>query len=164
MRNLLHIVAATMILSALALGSTACGDDSCYDNGSSLPLATFYLGGTQQTISGLTIKGIGVPGDSLLADSSSLSEVYLPLRATTTSTSFALSRWVTTGASRLCIRDTLTIDYQPIEYFHSLECGAMFNFDVSQVCHTTHGIDSVVLLNNPITNVTTPSIHIYFAQ
>ena len=164
MRNLLHIVAATMILSALALGSTACGDDSCYDNGSSLPLATFYLGGTQQTISGLTIKGIGVPGDSLLADSSSLSEVYLPLRATTTSTSFALSRWVTTGASRLCIHDTLTIDYQPIEYFHSLECGAMFNFDVSQVCHTTHGIDSVVLLNNPITNVTTPSIRIYFAQ
>ena len=164
MRSLLHIVAVIMILSALALGSTACGDDSCYDNGSSLPLATFYRGGTPQTINGLTIKGIGVPGDSLLADSISLSEAYLPLRATTTSTSYALSRWIATDAGQLCIRDTLTIDYQPIEYFHTVECGAMFNFEVNQVRHTTHGIDSVILVNDLITNAAVPSIRIYFAQ
>ena len=164
MRHLLHIAAIAVMLVPLALGMTACGDDSCYDNGSSLPLATLYLGGSQQTITGLTIMGIGVPGDSLLADSSALSEVYLPLRASATSTAFAVSRWVSGATSQTWIHDTLTIDYQPIEYFHSVECGAMYNFDVKQVRHTTHGIDSVILLNDLITNAATPSLRIYFAQ
>ena len=152
------------MLAALGAGITACSDDSCYDNGSSLPLATFYLGAKQQTINALTIKGIGVPGDSLLADSTSLSEVYLPLRASAKSTSFALSRWVTIGSERHCIHDTLTIDYQPIEFFHSVECGAMYNFDVEKITHTTHGIDSVVLINSLITSKVTPSLRIYFTE
>ena len=162
MKRLLHIATIALMLSSLGFGSTACSDDSCYDNGSSLPLATLYMGDKQQTISGLTIKGIGVPGDSLIADSSSLSEVYLPLRASTGRTAFDISRWVNDGFSNVCIHDTLTIDYQPIEYFHSTECGAMFNFDLEHVSHTTHGIDSVVLLNHLITNAATPSIRIYF--
>lgn len=162
MKRLLHIAAIAMMLSPLGLGNTACSNDSCYDNGSSLPLVTFYLGDKQQTINGLTIKGIGVPGDSLIADSSSLSEAYLPLRASATTTAFALSRWVISEAGRVCIHDTLTFEYQPIEFFHSVECGAMFNFDIEQVCHTTHGIDSVILLNELITNAATPSLRIYF--
>ena len=125
-------------------------------------MAALYLGGTQQTISGLAIKGIGVPGDSLIADSSSLSEVYLPLRASSSSTAFAISRWTNEGTG--WVNDTLTLEYQPIEYFHSAECGAMYNFDIKQVSHTTHGIDSVVLLNSLITNVTTPSLRIYFTE
>ncbi|MBQ1584686.1 MAG: hypothetical protein II078_06420, partial [Muribaculaceae bacterium] len=92
MRFLLPIV---LVLAALYL--TACNDDSCYDNGSSLPLAAFYLGNSQQTITGLTIMGIGAPGDSLLADSSALKEVYLPLRASVGTTRYAISRWVGAG-------------------------------------------------------------------
>ncbi len=164
MKWLSHITAIIVMLSALGAGITACSDDSCYDNGSSLPLATFYLGEKQQTINALTIKGIGVPGDSLLADSTSLSEVYLPLRATVNSTAFALSRWVTIGSERHCIYDTLTINYQPIEFFHSVECGAMYNFKVEKITHTTHGIDSVVLINSLITSKITPSIRIYFTE
>lgn len=163
MKRLLYIAAIAVMLSPLGFGNTACSNDSCYDNSSSLPLATFYLGGKQQTINGLTIKGIGVPGDSLIADSSSLSEAYLPLRASATTTAFALSRWVVGEAGPHCIHDTLTFDYQPIEFFHSVECGVMFNFDVKQVRHTTHGIDSVILLNQLITNAATPSLRIYFS-
>ena len=82
MKRLLHIAVLALLLT---LG--ACSNDSCYDNGSSLPLATFYIGNSQQSIPGLSIMGIAVPGDSLLTDSASLREVYLPLRANTSSTS-----------------------------------------------------------------------------
>ena len=156
MRFLLPIV---LVLAALYL--TACNDDSCYDNGSSLPLAAFYLGNSQQTITGLTIMGIGAPGDSLLADSSALKEVYLPLRASVGTTSYALWRWIN---NETLLRDTITIEYEPIEYFHSIECGAMYNFDIKNVNTTHHGIDSVVWLTPHVTNSRTPALRIYFTQ
>ena len=147
-------------LAALALGSAACSDDSCSDNGSSLPLATMCVGDKQQTISTLSIMGIGVPGDSLLADSATLSEVYLPLRATTSATSYAL--WRPSGDGQTTVRDTLTVDYHAIEYFHSIECGTMYNFEIQRISHTFHGIDSVVLLTPLITNSRTPALRIHF--
>ena len=47
-----------VLLTLLALGwaLVSCGDDSCYDNGSSLPLAAFYMDDNQTTVTGLTIK------------------------------------------------------------------------------------------------------------
>ena len=143
----------------------ACTNDSCYDNGSSLPLAQCCVGGSQQTVPGLTIMGIGAPGDSLLADSSSLSEIYLPLRASTGTTSYSISRWVGIGTPMAKeLHDTLTIHYQAIAYFHSIECGAMYNFDINQVTHTTHGIDSVVMMTTHITNSRTPALRIHFTD
>ena len=56
MKCLLHIAAIAVVLTPLVLGVAACGDNSCYENGSSLPLAAFYLGEKQQTVIGLTIK------------------------------------------------------------------------------------------------------------
>lgn len=161
MRRLPHII--TCLLLALTL-VTSCSDDSCHDNGSSLPLATCYEGTSQTTVGGLTIMGIGVPGDSLLTDSAALSEVYLPLQVSATTTRYAITRWVYRGTVLACFHDTITFDYQPIEYFHSIECGAMFNFNIKHVSTTTHAIDSVVLLNNLITNARTPSLRIYFTD
>ena len=160
MRFLLPIV---LVLAALYL--TACNDDSCYDNGSSLPLAAFYLGNSQQTITGLTIMGIGAPGDSLLADSSALKEVYLPLRASVGTTRYAISRWVGVGtAMAQQLHDTLTLDYEPIAYFHSAECGAMYNFNLHDVRCTINGIDSVVVITPLVTNSRTPALRIYFTN
>lgn len=158
MNRLLHI-ALLALLATAAL--TSCNDNSCHDNGSSLPLAVFYVNGSQQSVSGLTVMGIGAPGDSLLADSTTLSDLYLPLRATTTSTSYRISRQIT--PARL-VSDTVTLEYQPIEYFHSTECGAMFNFDIKYVQHTTHGIDSVVAVTPVVTNSPLPALRIYFKQ
>ena len=154
MRRLLPIV-----LIAMALCWASCSDDSCRENGSSLPLATCYSG-TQQGVNGLSIMGIGVPGDSLLVDSATVNETYLPLRASTSSTSYAL--WRTSSDGSASVRDTLTIDYTPVAFFHSVECGAMYNFDIHHVSHTSHGIDSVVLLTSLVTNTRTPSMRIYF--
>ena len=164
MKRLSHIAAIAALSILLGIGYTACNDDSCYDNGSSLPLATFYVGDSQQTISGLTVMGIGAPGDSLLLDSTSASEVFLPLRASVNTSSFMLKRWKNNGTTTEPVTDTLSLDYQPIEYFHSIECGAMFNFDVNRLNYTTHGIDSVVLLTKLITNSRTPALRIHFAQ
>ena len=160
MRFLLPIV---LVLAALYL--TACNDDSCYDNGSSLPLAAFYLGNSQQTITGLTIMGIGAPGDSLLADSSALKEVYLPLRASVGTTRYAISRWVGAGTPMAQqLHDTLTLDYEPIAYFHSAECGAMYNFNLHDVRCTINGIDSEVVITPLVTNSRTPALRIYFTN
>ena len=142
MRRLLRHIAPSVLLAA-SVFLAACGDSSCYDNGSSLPLASLYMGKSQQVIPQLTVKGIGVPGDSLLADATTVSEIYLPLQASVTTTSFAFSHPV---SDEIVVRDTITFHYQPIAYFHSKECGAMYNFDINQVTHTTHGIDSVVML------------------
>ena len=147
-------------LITLALCAASCSDDSCSENGSSLPLAALYVGNNQQNISALSIMGIGVPGDSLLIDSTSVNEVYLPLRASTTTTSYAL--WRPSAGGTTTVRDTLTLDYEPIEYFHSIECGVMYNFDIRKVSHTTHGIDSVVLLTPLVTNTRTPALRIHF--
>ena len=160
MRFLLPIV---LVLAALYL--TACNDDSCYDNGSSLPLAAFYLGNSQQTITGLTIMGIGAPGDSLLADSSALKEVYLPLRASVGTTRYAISRWVGIGTPMAQqLHDTLTIDYEPVAYFHSAECGAMYNFDIHSARCTNYGIDSIQVLNTHVTNSRNPVLRIHFTS
>ena len=144
---------------------TSCGDNSCTENGSSLPQATCWLGGSQQTVSGLTIKGIGAPGDSLLADSSSLSMIYLPLRASVGTTSYAISRWVGAGTSMARqLHDTITLDYEPIIFFHSEECGVMYNFDIRDVSYTTHGLDSVVLVTRLVTNTPKPTLRIHFTD
>ena len=162
MRRLLPFT--VILLALLSLAGQSCSDDSCYDNGSSLPLAALYVGESQQTVTGLTIMGIGAPGDSLLADASALSEVYLPLRASATTTSYLIQRSFTSGNASSLINDTLTIDYQPVEYFHSTECGAMFNFNLKKVTATSHGIDSVVVLNTLVTNSHTPSLRIHFTD
>ena len=159
MTRLLHIAVLALLLTL-----AACSNDSCYDNGSSLPLASFYLGTTQQSINGLSIMGIGVPGDSLLADGEALSEAYLPLRATTSSTSYAVWRTFTAGTDEIIVRDTITLNYKAVPYFHSIECGAMYNFDITGVSHTTHGIDSVVMLTSHVTNSRIPAMHIHFTD
>lgn len=156
MRHLLHIV-LIMLVAVL----TACSDDSCSDNGSSLPLAVCYVNGSQQTVNGLTVMGIGVPGDSLLADGEALKEIYLPLRASATTTSYKVARQINENT---IVSDTITFDYQPIEYFHSIECGAMYNFDIQEVRHTIHGLDSVIVLTPLVTNSLTPAIRIYFSS
>ena len=160
MRSLLPIVFAAAVLCM-----TSCNDSSCYDNGSSLPLATLCIGSSQQTVNGLTIMGIGAPGDSLLADSSSLKEIYLPLRASVGTTSYAISRWVGIGTPMAKeLHDTLTLNYEAIAFFHSAECGAMYNFDIHSLNCTHNGIDSVVLLTPLVTNSRTPALRIHFTD
>jgi len=165
MRGLLHISLALMLL----LATVACNDSSCYDNGSSLPLAGFYMTDTlgqayETTITGLTIKGVGVPGDSVLSHNASLGEVYLPLRVSASSTAYQFERVVVVAGDSLLITDTITFGYTAVPYFHSAECGAMYNFELYEVSHTTNGIDSVRTLTTTVTNARDEVLRIYFTD
>lgn len=149
---------AMVVASVLAL--VGCSDDSCYDNGNSLPLVRFYVSDAgKATINGVTLRGIGAPGDSIYAKNETLSETYLPLRATKSSTQWIISLAATGGTQ---VSDTVTVDYNPVPYFAGAECGAMYNFELKKVTTTHHAIDSVVVTRPVVTNVDMESMRIYF--
>ncbi len=147
-----------LVCCLVALCATSCNDDSCYDNGSAIPLARFYASGTtsQVSVSGLTVRGIDNPGDSLMVDSMTVNETFLPLRATR-----ELTQWVLEYGDDIP-SDTLSLHYHAIPYFSSAECGAMYNFEITNVDATTHVLDSVVLVTPLVDNVTRVTLRIYF--
>ncbi len=158
MRHLLHI----LLLAAAVFVTVACNDDSCYDNGNSLPLVRFYMSDSGAvTLSGVTLRGIDAPDDSVYVDNESLSETYMPLRATTNTTQWIIQVATTDSTS---VTDTLTINYTPVPYFAGSECGAMYMFELDDVYSTDNGIDSVVVMKNEVTNVSQEILRIYFKK
>lgn len=152
-----------MCLWAVMLLLTACNDGSCYDNGNSLPLMRFYMKGsnTNVTVSGVSLRGVGAPGDSVYVSNQAISEAYLPLRATKTSTQWVIS--VNTNVN-VVVSDTLTIDYTSSPYFASAECGAMYKFNINGVAATHNIIDSIALVQPVVTNVNVESLRVYFKK
>lgn len=142
----------------LALISVSCSDNSCYDNGSALPLVRFYaMGSTSQVmLSGVTIRGIDAPGDSILVENSAVTEIYLPLRANVNTTQWEFS------FPELGIADTLTLNYRAIPYFSSVECGAMYNFELSSVTMTYNMADSVAVVKTLIDNGIDVAIRLFY--
>jgi len=165
MKSDIRHIALGLLLPALAV-LAACTDSNCYDNGSAIPYTVFYTSGTttERTIGGITIKGIGAPGDTLLADNEIISDIYLPLRASTNETTYSFSWKNVSDSDTVAITDYVTLRYEPVVYFHSAECGAMYNFQLTDIEHTTNGIDSVVAAKPLITNSTDVALRIYFAQ
>ena len=137
-----------------------CGDGSCYDNGSAVPMARFYQSGTTTQVSpnGMTVSAIGAPGDTLLIDNATVSDLHLPLHVSTGSTQWRTTFAASDGTTET---DTVTINYHPIEYFASVECGAMYHFDITGVSHTGHAIDSVVVAQAHVTHVDQVNLRIY---
>jgi len=145
-----------LIACVVAMVVTSCNNDNCSGNGSGLPLAAFYNGTNQVTISNLTVYGIDAPNDSDIINNTSASQVYLPFRITDTTTKYVLEYNDT-----LLENDTITFNYDIIPYFESRECGAMYNFNITSCEYTDNLIDSVVVLNPRITNSDVVSINIY---
>lgn len=156
--SLLSFCSYVYILSLLCL--TGCGDGSCYDNGSAVPMARFYASGTttQLSANGLTVTAIGAPGDSLLVNNETVSELHLPLRASTTSTQWMLTFTI---ADDVTLTDTVTINYRPVEYFANVECGAMYYFDITNVTTTHNVIDSITVPLPHVTHVDQLNLRIY---
>jgi hypothetical protein len=143
---------------------TGCNTVGCTDLRSSTPLVAFYSSTTLTAISrdSLQITGIGAPNDSvLLAAGTSASQVYMPLRATQTQTSWCLSyKWQSTDYPQL--NDTVTFTYKAQPWFASADCGAMYRFEIESVRHTKHLLDSVAVLDSLITNVDATQLQFYF--
>ena len=154
----MRLARVIMGIIALALITVSCSENSCYENGSALPLVRFYASGStsQVMLSGVTIRGIDSPGDSLLVDNSVIDEIYLPLRATVNTTQWEFS------FPELDIADTLTLQYRPIPYFSSVECGAMYNFELTSVTMTRHMADSVAIAKTLIDNGTDVAIRLFY--
>jgi hypothetical protein len=142
----------------VAVVATGCSNDGCIGNGSSIPLVGFYdyLTKKQGSVLGVTVKGIGAPGDSLLADSIDLQQLYLPLQVSTNSSSFVFDFNVE-GLPP----DTLTLHYEAVPYFLSNECGAMYLFNMQGFTVTHNMIDSVALPYPVINNEDKITIKIY---
>jgi hypothetical protein len=145
-------------------GLAACNSSGCLDNGSAIPLAGFYSSASGRAVSvgGISIHGVGAPNDSaLLTSGSSASEIYLPMRASESSTSWVFSYYDTESAEPIAY-DTITLAYDAIPYFASEDCGAMYCYRINSLTNTTRMIDSVALVDPLITNADVESIKIYF--
>lgn len=157
---------ATEILLGLTAGLliAGCNTGGCYDNQSAIPLATFYSSetGKKVSLSILEISGVDAPNDSLLTtEGSPISEVYLPMRSTKTSTSWCL-HYTQDNISDPSFNDTVSFFYSSEPYFASSECGAMYNYRILRVENTFHLLDSVVVTDSLITNIDISTINFYF--
>ncbi|MCC8070628.1 MAG: DUF6452 family protein [Bacteroidales bacterium] len=152
---------AIAISLCLAAG---CNTSGCLENQNSIPLAGFYSSSTLTAISidSVAIGGVGAPRDSLLSTgATAISQLYLPFRATDSSTSYFF-RYISQGLNYDFLVDTITFTYDTHLYFASEECGAMYRYYITEMTHTTHLIDSVAITDSLVTNLDVERIKIFF--
>lgn len=160
-RFIKHI--AFIAVAALLVGAVACDSEGCEGNQSSLPLAGFYSSQTKSEVSvdSLTVYGMGVAGDSAIIRNTVAQQVYLPLNLEDTLTRFVF-RYERSDLVAAGITDTITISYDKFPYFHSSDCGAMYNFNIHSYSATTNLIDSVRMPALLIDNANVENFQIYF--
>lgn len=140
----------------LALTLAACSSGGCENNQNSIPMAGFYnaANGESLTVSGLSVMGIGAPGDSLLLDPKrNTHQVYLPFRGSDTSCSFSFAYGQ--------FADVVEFQYRAIPYFDGEECGAMWRYEITDVSWRGLLIDSVAVTDPLITNMERERIMIF---
>lgn len=161
---LLRLIA--LLLLPLGLLAESCSTSSCSDNHSALPLMGLYDYSTGKAISldSIDFGGVGAPGDSLLVYSGEqCSQVYLPFRDNTTSTSFFFHYdYKLQGLDNPQYDDIITFHYDVDPYFASQECGAMYRYVIKGVEYTRHLVDSVAIVDSVITNVELERIKVFF--
>lgn len=136
--------------------------DECTDNQSSIGLAGFYNGkGKSIVIDSISVWGAGVPNDSMiLRNQLNVAQVYLPMPLNSSECRFVF-HYDQKAISDSRYNDTLTLHYEAIPYFASIQCGAMYRFEISSFSYTTLLIDSVAIPTMKIDNVDEETIKIY---
>lgn len=138
-----------------------CATDDCDGNRNTLPEAGFYANTPAHpklAIDGLTVFGVGAPGDSLLLDSAvNVSSVPLPFNLEAESTTFVF-RYDQAGG----VEDQVTFRYEAQPYFVSSACGVSYRFHIKGIEHTNQLIDSISVPGDVITNAEGENICIYF--
>lgn len=145
---------AVMLLSVAAV-MLSCSNSNCGGNSTGIPLAAFYEAGSKVTVPNLTVYGIGAPNDSAIISKASATQVYLPFKLSDNSCQYVFN-YNTEGIDN----DTVTFEYDIIPYFESRECGAMYNFTITDCEYTRNVIDSVAILSTHITNSDAVTINI----
>ena len=157
------ILSIITFVIALTIGLVACGNNECFDNQTTLPLAGFYSMQSQKAIQvdSLTVYGVGAPGDSLLLDNERKSKVYLPLPLSGNSTSFVF-QYNQKGINYVELNDTLTINYDSYPQFISNECGVIYKYKVKDFFYTHHIIDSIAIPTMEFNNKDIETIFVFF--
>ncbi|GEM_PF-377662 len=165
-----------ILLLLLVLLATSCdeNDTECRRDVRKKLGVTFYTVNTITTDQGITetIEGVfspdslcvrGLGKDSLLYNSKR-SDVTLPVSNTDTITAYEIYvRADNDELNRhLDATDTLLITYDNEQHFVSLECGCYVNHTLHSAAATTHNIDSIVIINQQITNADDIHLQIYF--
>lgn len=151
----------------MALLWTACSTEECYDNKNTLPQAGFYMVDdgsiSQVSVSGMEVYGIGAPGDSVLSTgSSSVSELYLPLRIDSDMTSYVFKFYLDRSQEPpITVSDTVKFSYSAAPRFVSAACGVSYVYDIEDIRNTGHMIDSVVCVTPQVTNAAVENFRIY---
>ncbi len=157
---------AVVMLIPLGLLAGSCNTSGCTDNHSALPLMGLYDYATGQSVAldSIDFGGIGAPGDSLLVHSGEkCSQVYLPFRDNTNTTSFLIHYdYKLQGLDDPAFDDIITFHYDVEPYFASSECGAMYRYVIRGVDYTRHLVDSVAVVDSVITNVEMERIKVFF--
>lgn len=159
--NVAYILSGALTMLYAAAG---CNTSGCLENRNSIPLAGFYSMATDEaiTVDSLAIGGVGAPGDSLLLEPSRTSQqVYLPLRASASATSFFI-RYEQGDLADAVAPDTITLDYTSEPRFVSEDCGAMYVYRLRHIAYTRHLIDSIGVTDSLITNRDIERIKIFF--
>ncbi len=157
------VLTLTVMAAGVLLAATACSSNTCRESISATPEAVFYSSSTQEPVSvdSLTVYGLGVPNDSAIIRNSLSSQVYLPLRGNEEYCRFVF-HYEQRALSDPRLNDTLTLHYRPVPKFTSVECGAMYFYEVHDCSCTTNLIDSVRLVNGDVTNVEAETVRVYF--
>lgn len=157
------ILSLIAIVIAVIIGTSSCGNNECFDNQTTLPLAGFYSMQTKSaiTVDSLTVYGVGAPGDSLLLDNEQQSKVYMPLPLSGNSTSFVF-HYNQKRLNYVELNDTLTINYNSYPQFISNECGVIYKYKVTDFFYTHHLIDSIALPTMEFNNKDIETIQIFF--
>lgn len=161
-----------LVPAALLLVAGGCATSECLDNQNSLPLAGFYsstpasTGNTAISLSGITVRGMNAPGDSVLvSNANELGKVYLPFRLDREQTSYIFEYpegLATPAEPGKVAADTVTFRYKLQPWFVSAACGAVYYYDMTGI-ETTHTlIDSVACPAGIITNADSENLQIFF--
>lgn len=154
---------AVAAVAALSLTGGGCQSSDCLDLRSAIPIAAFYVSGTEDEVAldSLSVGGVNAPNDSLLVKPGAFtSSTYLPLRSTIPATSFYI-HYGYKGLDSDADNDTITLTYESIPYFVSEECGAMYYYRITDIAYTRHLIDSIACRDSLVTNAEIERLAIY---
>lgn len=158
-----YIIIGILLTATLSLLAWGCNTNGCLENRSSIPKAGFYDSEDKKiSLDSISITGIGADIEEPINKlGSSISSISLPMRSTKENTTWELAyRWKYLAGGTMA--DTISLDYESTPYFASEECGVIYRYHITQMRHTTHLVDSVILVDSMITNIDTEQIKIYF--
>ena len=160
----LPVLLCILLLTGVLIPS--CEVENCPPN--ALSYLHFSLvdqnGRTFQTSDTITIVGQTLANDSLVSDTlinqeTAANSFTLPLSYDAYTQFIFVYHALNAGYVG---RDTIQIDHRNIPYFTNLDCGTMMFYEITNVGHTHHRLDSIAITNPNIDNNEKENIRIYF--